>query len=109
MSENVAIRPDVRLDDGPMQEVPCRACSAVVEVRKSSWEQTSIQWTTAAIAQCRERRPGSDGADTLAFEGCRTLSESIHDAVADGTLTVQSGDPLPVNTEPDDSGDSVDR
>lgn len=105
MSENAAIRPDVRLDDGPMRPVSCRACSAVVEVRKSSWEQTSIQWSTEAIARCQERRPGNYGADTLAFEGCRKLSESIHDAVADGTLAVQSDAPLPVNTEPDNAVD----
>lgn len=101
MSEKVAIRPDVRLDDGPMQSVCCRTCSAVVEVRKSSWEQTSIQWNADAVARCLERRSRNDGTESLAFEGCGKLSESIRDAVSDGTLSVQSGDPLPVNTEPD--------
>lgn len=99
MSERVAIRPDIRLDDGPMQAVSCTACSATVEVRKSSWEQTSIQWHAEAIAACHRRRETGGTADGVTFAGCSSLGESILAAAASGTLTVHSGEPLPVDTE----------
>lgn len=99
MSERVAIRPDVRLDDGPMYPVDCTACSATVEVRKSSWEQTSIQWHAEALAACHQRRETGDAADGVTFAGCSSLRESIREAAVSGVLPVRSGDPLLVNTE----------
>ena len=102
MSERVTVRPDVRLDDGPMNPVTCSTCSARVEVRKSSWEQTSIQWNGAAIAACHERRDTGDAADGVSFAGCTRLGESIRQAAVAGELPVQSGDPLPTNDEGED-------
>lgn len=102
MSERVTVRPDVRLDDGPMNPVTCSTCSARVEVRKSSWEQTSIQWNGAAIAACHERRDTGDAADGVSFAGCTRLDESIRQAAVAGELPVQSGDPLPTNDEGED-------
>jgi hypothetical protein len=39
----MVIRPDNRLDDAPMVPVVCARCGAGVQVRKSSWNQTSVQ------------------------------------------------------------------
>ncbi|TIC85117.1 ferredoxin [Nocardioides sp. GY 10113] len=93
------LRPDVRLDDGPMTPVACTACGARVEARKSSWDQTSIQWTAAAREACLERRatsprPGPNGA---AFPGCATLSAALREAAVAGTLPVQDPDDLKAN------------
>ena len=83
-------RPDVRLDDAPMRAVACRRCSARVEVRKSSWQQTSVQWDASAMTACEERRaatplPGPNGDF---FESCSALQASIEDAAAGGVLPV---------------------
>ncbi|MGH3349784.1 MAG: hypothetical protein ACRDPS_03890 [Nocardioides sp.] len=96
-----APRPDVRLDDGAMEPVTCSTCSARVEVRKSSWDQTSIQWRTEALSACLERRatePGS-GPNGGVFAGCSALHLSIRESAVRGELPVQSGEPLPVNPE----------
>ncbi|QIX28672.1 ferredoxin [Nocardioides sp. JQ2195] len=95
----MAVRPDVRLDDSPMQPVTCTRCSARVEARKSSWEQTTIQWSAAAITACQERRENPGASDGVGFAGCSSLAESIREAAVSGSLPVQSGDPLPVNDE----------
>ncbi|MFC7495776.1 MULTISPECIES: hypothetical protein [unclassified Nocardioides] len=92
-------RPDVRLDDWPMEPVTCGTCAARVEVRKASWEQTSIQWRADAVAACLEHRaaaprPGPNGAT---FAGCQALQESIREAAVLGVVHLQSGEPTPVN------------
>ena len=84
-------RADNRLADMPMLPVACRVCGARVLVRKSSWNQTSVQWNGDATNRCAERRearkmsvPGSRGV----FLVCSALSESIFDAVRHGDLPV---------------------
>jgi hypothetical protein len=84
------IRPDNRLLDAPMQPVECQRCGAVVTVRKSSWEQTSIQWNAAAAAACEERRsarpePGPNGTW---FPGCLALRDSVREAALAGTIAI---------------------
>ncbi len=86
----MTVRPDVRLDDAPMRSVACRRCTARVEVRKSSWQQTSVQWDAAALEACQERRaavpgPGPNGDF---FEACSALRESIQQAATAGVLPV---------------------
>ena len=68
----MSVRPDVRLDDAPMQDVSCGTCGAHVLSRKSSWEQTSIQWSAEAAASCVERRASSPrpGPNGSTFIGC---------------------------------------
>lgn len=86
----MAVRPDNRLLDAPMRPVRCRRCSAQVQVRKSSWQQTSVQWDTAAVAACVERRsaqPGS-GPNSNFFENCSELRASIRGAAAEGLIPV---------------------
>jgi hypothetical protein len=87
----MAVRPDVRLEAGPMTPVACATCGAGVEARKSSWDQTSIQWTAAALGACVERRsssprPGPNGA---AFLGCAALNQTLREAAVRGDLPVQ--------------------
>lgn len=97
-----AIRPDVRLADGPMQPVTCAACAAVVTVRKSSWDQTSIQWTGDALRRCRERQAtttGSDRPNRRAFPGCAALTAAVREAAVAGDLDVQSSEPLKTNPD----------
>lgn len=91
MTLKSSVREDNRLDELPMVPVVCRNCGARVLARKSSWNQTSVQWNAEATAQCAERAdaqkivtPGSRGV----FLVCSALSESILDAVRHGDLSV---------------------
>ncbi|BBY36883.1 hypothetical protein MMAN_10170 [Mycobacterium mantenii] len=86
-----SVREDNRLDEMPMVPVACRDCGARVLARKSSWNQTSVQWNAEATARCAERAdaqkivtPGSRGV----FLVCSALSASILNAVRDGDLPV---------------------
>lgn len=86
----MAVRTDNRLQDSPLIPVSCRRCAAQVLVRKSSWQQTSIQWTAQASARCPQRRDAAkltkhSGA---VFLGCSDLRNSIDEAVHSGTLRV---------------------
>ncbi|MER6108396.1 hypothetical protein [Streptomyces hirsutus] len=82
------MRLDNRLTDGaPMRPLACERCAAEVLVRKSSWQQTSVQWSARATAVCAER----DGAEG-AFEGCRSLRDTIREAALLGTIEVIDGD-----------------
>lgn len=74
-----------------MQQVVCRVCSARVLVRKSSWEQTSVQWDSAALQRCARRRLDGDTAGPgypTFFAGCGELRRSIDDAVHQGLVAV---------------------
>ena len=88
---------DNRLADAPMVSVACRRCGAKVLARKSSWQQTSVQWDAAAMARCPQRRE----ADLLSAHGgrgvflaCSDLAESIRNAARDGALPVLDDQPL---------------
>jgi hypothetical protein len=87
----MAVRRDNRLADSPMVPVACRRCGARVLARKSSWNQTSVQWNADASARCLERRDAENLAAHSArgmFLGCSALSDSIVDAVRHGDLSV---------------------
>ena len=91
MSLDSSARVDNRLDEMPMVAVACRNCGARVLARKSSWNQTSVQWNADAIARCAERAQaqkisahGSRGV----FLVCSALSESILDAVRHGDVSI---------------------
>ena len=91
MTLDSSISDDNRLDEVPMVPVACRNCGARVLARKSSWNQTSVQWNADATARCAERAEsqklaaaGSRGV----FLVCSALSESIVDAVRQGGLTI---------------------
>ena len=87
----MAVRPDIRLADSPMVPVTCERCGAGVEVRKSSWNQTSVQWTASALNRCEERCSASQLAENGRgglFLACSALNGSIVDAVKAGTVPV---------------------
>jgi hypothetical protein len=67
--------------DGGLEELACDRCEALVRVRKSSPQQTSVQWTTAAVRQCATEL----GA---LVPTCPGLRASIDQAVRTGRLDV---------------------
>jgi hypothetical protein len=86
----MGIRTDNRLQDSPLVPVDCGNCGARVLVRKSSWEQTSVQWDADAMASCPELRE----AEALRHHGrglvlvCSALRESIEDAARRGSVPI---------------------
>jgi hypothetical protein len=87
----VPLTHDDRLDEMPMMPVACRTCGAEVLARKSSWNQTSVQWNADATARCAERRQAEEisaHAGRGVFLVCSALSASIVDAVRHGDLAV---------------------
>lgn len=85
----MTIRLDPRLNEVPMMPVSCRSCGAVVLARKSSWQQTSVQWNAAASGRCPQRRDaealGGHGNRGL-FLGCSSMRASVEAAAVDGVL-----------------------
>jgi hypothetical protein len=91
MALDSSVRADNRLDEMPMRPVACRNCGARVLARKSSWNQTSVQWNADATARCAERAEAqtmSAHAGRCVFLACSALSQSIIDAARQGDLTV---------------------
>jgi hypothetical protein len=87
----MSVRADNRLAEMPMVPVACRNCGARVLARKSSWNQTSVQWTADATARCAERAEAqkmSALGGRAVFLVCSALSESILDAVRNGDLCI---------------------
>ena len=82
--------PDNRLDEAPMVPVACRRCGAAVLARKSSWDQTSVQWNAAASAQCLERRDAEQisAHGRGLFLACSVLQDSIATAARNGALPI---------------------
>ena len=72
---------DDRLLDGPLLPVRCRRCAAEVLVRKSSWEQTSIQWNAEARAACA-------GLAGDPHATCPALRSAIQEAALTGAIEV---------------------
>lgn len=83
-------RTDNRLVDMPMAPITCRECGARVLARKSSWNQTSVQWDADATARCAERREADrlPGRHAGLFLACSALRDSIQAAVAAGGLRI---------------------
>jgi hypothetical protein len=83
-----SVRTDNRLDEMPMMPVACRNCGAHVLARKSSWNQTTVQWDADATARCAERLEARRMPMPGVFLMCTALSESILDAVRCGELPI---------------------
>lgn len=94
-------RPDIRLENAPMQPVTCAACGASALARKSSWDQTTLQWHKEALCLCLERANTelSERPNRNAFEGCSAMRAAIRAAAVTGSLDVQSDEPLLTNPE----------
>jgi|SRR3954452_7088608 hypothetical protein len=84
------VRTDNRLLDSPLVPVSCRGCGAEVLARKSSWQQTSVQWDAQATSTCIQLReaealkPYGGGL----FLACSALRDSIEDAARRGRLPI---------------------
>jgi hypothetical protein len=91
MAVDSVVRADNRFEEMPMTPVACRSCAARVLVRKSSWDQTSVQWNADATARCAERAEAqkiSAHAGRGVFLVCSALGGSIIDAVRHGDLPI---------------------
>ena len=87
----MTLRPDNRLADVAMTPIRCRRCASRVLVRKSSWDQTSVQWDAAAAQGCVERSHAERVAvrgRAEPFLGCAALGDSIVEAARHGELPV---------------------
>lgn len=80
------IRVDNRLTDAPMHPVECQSCGAIVHARKSSWQQTSVQWTQEAMRTCTGWDAGWPARGR--FPNCAAMTASIAHAVVEGELAV---------------------
>ncbi len=77
--------------DTAMQQVRCIECLAKVQVRKSAWEQTSVQWTDEALDLCRERPARATGdLPRDQFVGCETLRAAVRDETVQGNLKLSN-------------------
>lgn len=87
----MTIRPDNRLADAPMMPVACGRCGATVLARKSSREQTSVQWDADGLARCAERSAADQigGQHRGLFLTCSALRDSIESAVRAGGLSIE--------------------
>ena len=91
MTVDMSVRTDNRLDEMPMAPLVCRSCAAQVLVRKSTWNQTSVQWSAEATARCAERLDAERMPGHRIFLVCSALRESIEAAVVTGELTIVDG------------------
>lgn len=82
---------------GGLVELACDHCGGLVWVRKHSTEQTTVQWTAAAVDGCAEfamRRAA--GKPSALVATCGRLSACIDRALAQGRLALMppEGDPV---------------
>jgi hypothetical protein len=84
------IRTDERLLESPPVPVSCKDCGAKVLARKSSWQQTSVQWDTEATARCLERRHWRAATQRTRglFLVCPKLRDAIEDAAHNGAIPI---------------------
>jgi hypothetical protein len=74
------------LEDG-LRTLSCAGCGALVRVKKSSPQHTSIQWTTRAVRECAEFSARvALGETTALVDGCATLRDTIDRAAREGRL-----------------------
>jgi hypothetical protein len=76
--------PDERHAD--YQRIECERCAAAVEVAKFSAQQTSVQWSPAAVRACAEFTAAEE--QSALIDTCASLRASIDAALAEGRLAV---------------------
>jgi hypothetical protein len=75
--------------EGGLAELGCARCDARIRARKSSPQQTSVQWTARAARQCAALTAAAAGGRLTALvPTCPDLRSSIERAVRDGRLEV---------------------
>ena len=74
-----------------LRELACEGCGALVRVKKSSPQHTSIQWTTRAVRECAEFAARvALGETTALVDGCATLRGTIERAAREGRLEARA-------------------
>lgn len=71
--------------DSRLSPVECRTCGTCVLVRKNSFKQTSVQWTSKPSDSCPVFREGGSSATS---DSCQRMQDSIDHAVMEGILAV---------------------
>lgn len=71
--------------DSRLAPVECRSCGTCVLVRKNSFKQTSVQWTSQPTETCPVFR---DSGTSATQDSCPRMQDSIEHAVLEGILTV---------------------
>ena len=71
--------------EGNFTEIVCGSCGTGVRARKSSPQQTSVQWSTPA---CPRLATVAGGRPTALVPTCTELRDSIDAAVREGRLEV---------------------
>ena len=92
-------RPETHADrrgylEGGLRELACDSCGVTVRAKKSSAQQTSIQWSAAAVRGCTEFADRTArGEPTALIATCTRLRDSIGQAVRDGRLDARQEPP----------------
>ena len=71
--------------DSRLAPVECRSCGTCVLVRKNSFKQTSVQWTSRPTETCPVFR---DSGASATQDSCPRLQNSIEHAVLEGIVQV---------------------
>jgi hypothetical protein len=80
--------------DGGLSELTCDSCGVTVRVKKSSVQQTSVQWNAAAVRGCTEfTERAAHGRPSPLVATCVTLRTSIERAAHDGRLPTGTDSP----------------
>ncbi|SNS69537.1 hypothetical protein [Rhodococcoides kyotonense] len=79
------VRDRERYLDAGLSPVECRACGTCVLVRKNSFKQTSVQWTSPPSETCPVFR---DAGDSATRDSCPRMQDSIDHAVLEGLVHV---------------------
>jgi hypothetical protein len=74
--------------EGNLTEIRCGNCGAEVRARKSSPQQTSVQWSAPAAGACARLAAAAGGRPTALVPTCPDLRDSIDRAVREGRLEV---------------------
>lgn len=74
---------------GGLRPHTCATCGTRVLVKKNSWKQTSIQWTTDAALSCPVfAAQVAAGESAALLDTCEKLTVSIAESVQEGEFGV---------------------
>jgi hypothetical protein len=73
--------------EGGLRDLACEHCGGKVRVKKTSPQQTSVQWTRQAVSDCAEfaLRAAPDRPSAL-IATCTRLRDSIERAAREGRI-----------------------
>lgn len=91
-----------------MRPVSCEHCGTEVLVRKSSVDQTSVQWQAVPSEVCPRFAEASKAGKVSALQdACPNLESSIGHAVRQGVITLPESEKLPeLEEDTEDAGNA---